>query len=673
MQEDLIPRSGWPLLVRQHAWWFLTAAIYAFFMTRTAPLYMSDTVDYARAIKVALEGGNAEFWEFGHLLWRPLGYVTFRAASPLVERQVDSDAVPAIVTILIAWNWLSGLVGALALNRFVSRLGARAWCVTVITVAYVTTFGVLNYAHSGSSYVPGLVCLLVGLALVVGRDTISICAAIAAGIALACAVGFWVPYVLVIPAALAFPLVWFGLERRRARRVGLTTASFVLVLGLAYSLAIEQLGIKDLGGQKAFDLRLMSSVEDVSEIPTGGKDLIVVAAVGNVLHFRLFDGDGSVLVDTDEKVLTKQARQIEDLRQRLVGRWPPHELTGSERDRFVTLVTSIVGHTRLTSWVTESSHDIVGIRGFTRVAFGIPRSFISMGNDGILFKRFLLKDSYNRVTLSDLIRLSLAKVAFFYVVVLATVVGLLRGKAERLLLVLAILGGVPVLAFAMSWQGGDVERYMPVYPFVWAAWALVLGGADASPMRLIQTLVLSLVAVMGVVNLAALSRASAERVRKQLEDRVEAIRPSLSPEDRIFVVLIQDPLLVVKQDPRFAISQGFKVKVLIPLGHASVPNWRGEFARGVQGVWAKGGTVWISKRVLSLRPKEDWGWVEGDDESVAWSDLPAFFRAFEFGRDLGDDDGFVVLARTAHNERLVEQSAASSPMDRSKPRAKNAA
>ena len=36
-----------------------------------------------------------------------------------------------------------------------------------------------------------------------------------------------------------------------------------------------------------FDLRLMSSLNDVSGIPTEGKNLIIVAAVNNVLHFRM--------------------------------------------------------------------------------------------------------------------------------------------------------------------------------------------------------------------------------------------------------------------------------------------------------------------------------------------------------------------------------------------------
>ena len=94
-----------------------------------------------------------------------------------------------------------------------------------------------------------------------------------------------------------------------------------------------------------YDLRLMSSVNDVSGIPTAGQSLIIVAVVDHVLHFRIFDGDGKVVVDTDEKRLTEQAPQIEDLRKRLESLWPPHELTKSEKGRVIDDVTSIFGHT----------------------------------------------------------------------------------------------------------------------------------------------------------------------------------------------------------------------------------------------------------------------------------------------------------------------------------------
>jgi hypothetical protein len=98
-------------------------------------------------------------------------------------------------------------------------------------------------------------------------------------------------------------------------------------------------------GSPGYDLRLMSTVNDVNGIPTEGKNLIIVAAVNRVLHFRIFDGDGKVVVDTDEKRLTEQARPIEDLRKQLESLWPPHVLTTSERGRLITAVTSIVGQT----------------------------------------------------------------------------------------------------------------------------------------------------------------------------------------------------------------------------------------------------------------------------------------------------------------------------------------
>jgi hypothetical protein len=95
------------------------------------------------------------------------------------------------------------------------------------------------------------------------------------------------------------------------------------------------------------DLRLMSSVNDVSGIPTVGKNLIVVAVVDHVLHFRIFEADGTAIAYADEKLLPGQARQIEDLRKQLESLWPPHELTQNEKVRVIAAVKSIVGRTRV--------------------------------------------------------------------------------------------------------------------------------------------------------------------------------------------------------------------------------------------------------------------------------------------------------------------------------------
>jgi hypothetical protein len=90
------------------------------------------------------------------------------------------------------------------------------------------------------------------------------------------------------------------------------------------------------------DLRLIRSVKDVGDIPTEGKDLIIVADVYGVLYFRMFDGHGKIVVDWAEGL------QADNLEKQFVSLWPPHELTGIEKARVITAVTSILGASRAT-------------------------------------------------------------------------------------------------------------------------------------------------------------------------------------------------------------------------------------------------------------------------------------------------------------------------------------
>jgi hypothetical protein len=75
------------------------------------------------------------------------------------------------------------------------------------------------------------------------------------------------------------------------------------------------------------------------------------------------------------------------------------------------------------AWMAKSSHGVV-TGGAARMVFGLARSFLFMGEDGVLFKRFLLKDPYNPVSFLDLVHLSLWKFLFFYLAMLALVVNL---------------------------------------------------------------------------------------------------------------------------------------------------------------------------------------------------------------------------------------------------------
>ncbi|HKI21558.1 MAG TPA: hypothetical protein VKA15_26930, partial [Isosphaeraceae bacterium] len=102
-------------------------------------------------------------------------------------------------------------------------------------------------------------------------------------------------------------------------------------------------GYRD-GKIHGYDLQVMSPLNDASGIPTEGEKLVIVAIVGHVLHFRIFDDLGKVVVDTDEKRRTEHAAKIDELKRKLPSLWLPHELTESEKAEVIPAVTTIVDH-----------------------------------------------------------------------------------------------------------------------------------------------------------------------------------------------------------------------------------------------------------------------------------------------------------------------------------------
>jgi hypothetical protein len=89
------------------------------------------------------------------------------------------------------------------------------------------------------------------------------------------------------------------------------------------------------------DVRLISSVKDIGDLPREAKNLIVVADVAGMVVFRLFDADGKIAMDW----AVGMEAECRDLKMQFVGLWPPHELTGREKARVMMAVTSTVGAT----------------------------------------------------------------------------------------------------------------------------------------------------------------------------------------------------------------------------------------------------------------------------------------------------------------------------------------
>ena len=113
------------------------------------------------------------------------------------------------------------------------------------------------------------------------------------------------------------------------------------------------------------DLQLTPALNGVTDIPTSGKSRIIVADVDHVLHFRVFDGDGKVIENTNENMLNEQTSKLKDLRNQLQSLWPPHELTHSEKARVNAAIASIVLENHWVEWtgiVVYAKKGAIGIR-----------------------------------------------------------------------------------------------------------------------------------------------------------------------------------------------------------------------------------------------------------------------------------------------------------------------
>ncbi|HLL17025.1 MAG TPA: hypothetical protein VK388_18335 [Pyrinomonadaceae bacterium] len=535
---------------------------YVFATLLTDARFMADTSDYVDSIVARERGVYYNFWEFGHLIWRPLGWLLWQAAEP-VARLFDAgaDTRAGVTWLLVALNWVAGLLCVLLFNALAARLlPRRLWIASVATVALIFSHGFLNNAQIGSSYIPGLAFVLAGLYFMTGSDAQEgrrpWRTSLLAGASLAGAVCMWFLYVWSIPGVLLAPVLLFGMDRRRARLVVLTALVGGVSTALVYALALASLGIHT-----------------------------------------------------------------------------PAELK---------------------EWIAPSAHGNY-TKGVTRMIFGVARSFIEMGNDGMLFKRYLLRDPFNSVSLFELARRSLWKFFFFYVFLFALLAATLTAGARgRRYLALLAAGGVPVVVFAIFFDGGAVERYLPLYPFLFLALAFTLESERV--WSVFKWTAIAFVVVMTLGNASALSKFVLGRQQAAAVARVGELQARLRPHSRVFTVTWLDELVNFNRSFPFHPlnrDEDLKVYSLVTPGTSQVLQWREDLASLSFETWGRGGDIWISRRALSDRPQRDWNWVEGDDPNVHWRDFPAFFSQVELGETVGGEDGFMLLAPTPDNQRLL--------------------
>lgn len=561
MSENVPPNRRWPTCLLQYA---PLVAIYLLATLLTGATYMGDTGDYVGSITARLDGNYYEFWEFGHLLWRPLGWLCYRLFHSLTELFVGTNRDVNVALVLCAISWLSGLAAVLLLCALLRRICRREWAAQAVTFLFICSNAFLNYMQTGCPYVIGLAFLLLGLYLLVRgaeRDQRLLWSGLGAGAALALSICFWFPYFFSIPACLLAPLLLNGYTRERGRLVVFCALACGSLLALVYlGVAVISLGISDIAGLRA--------------------------------------------------------------------------------------------------WVTKASHGVTIHGGLMRAIFGFARSFINMGDDGRLFKRYLMHDPFSPVSVGDLFRLSLWKLGFFYLSLTAMVINLLRSSQGKRILWLLIGGALPLSVFALIlFSAGDTERYLPLYPFFFLALGWAVSSDQALPMM--KHFLICFIVVTGAVNLFALRQSALDREREATVARVKELQPRLRPGDVVAMSHFQDDLVTFNNNFLFnQIDPPIQSYQVLDPATTQVLSWRERFAAEALSVWREGGRVWLSRRLLSERPRPEWNWVEGDDPAVSWTDFYRFFSTLEMDETVGGDDGFVLLARSPANEEMLTRVSA---------------
>jgi hypothetical protein len=335
---------------------------------------------------------------------------------------------------------------------------------------------------------------------------------------------------------------------------------------------------------------------------------------------------------------------------------------------YVSMIVNLGIHdlAGLRAWIASSTHGVspdVPLKAIQRMVFGFARNFVNMGDDGRLFKRYLVHDPFNPVSFFQLFRLSLWKLALFYVLWLSVVINLLRSRLGRRMLALLVLNGLPVVVFALFlFESGSIDRYLPLFPLLFLALSVALSGDRPAPGT--RGLALTFVVVVISSNLSAMSATTLNRAQAQAATRIQDLEPLLTGKSRVVTVNQQDEVYAFNQNfPFHPINRSGRLDadILVDPNSTLVQRWRRIFATKTLAMWDNGGDVWITTRVLHRRPLAAWNWVEGDDRRLRWEDIYVFFSRLETGRLIAGADGFVLLSPSPRNKQTLREVVSSEP------------
>ena len=309
-------------------------------------------------------------------------------------------------------------------------------------------------------------------------------------------------------------------------------------------------------------------------------------------------------------------------------------------------------------WVAFSKDAAQQLNGIQRVIFGFPKLFINMGNGGISLKRYLLHDPYNPVSLFNLVILVLWKVILFYGMLFFMILTLWNRRHRRMLFLL-LVGTLPMLLFAVKFDGAANERYFPLLAFLIITFAYGIGISTNKKLNLFRSICFGFIASVIIVDTTAMCIENLKNEESTAKEELAQIAPFLASKPQsIILTLTIDKLVTLKYAPGSDSSKSippYRPVYLVELNTGRILTWKQALGDSIQYAWNNGGDVWLETHLLDSIPKEETGWVELQDPRVRWKDIREVIRAFNTETPIKNNgESFALLKKTSANSQVVD-------------------
>jgi len=285
-------------------------------------------------------------------------------------------------------------------------------------------------------------------------------------------------------------------------------------------------------------------------------------------------------------------------------------------------------------WLASSGHGIpahYGVAQLLRVCIGWPQSVISTSDVGSHLRLWRLHEAAFPHTAW------LGVFVVFYAALAGGIWVLARGYARLdyrdrgVILACAAALGINLL-FAASWQGTDLERYFPSWPFQLLLLAvLVKVLATAHPPRRLALAAGAALAALAVVNwygtfAAVLASGSYRQVW------LRALRDATSAKDLVILFGQRTQAIVSPHDPELPKIDNVSLEI-----EQRGEGWRAAELRNITATRQRGGRIFLSDTLFGTdsAPRDGWSFREYPQPTP--SELQAAFLPFK-----SDHIGFTV-------------------------------